>query len=118
MLKYRGGESVGKGTYWNLSSGRRTDVANEDMLPGDKKSTFIRVPSSLMMILGPILGLLYVIFLPFVAIAIMATLLGKKIMEGIFHLVRNFVSFGWRPTEAYLGGKKKEGKKKDDQKPD
>lgn len=118
MLKYSGGERVGKGTYWNLSSGRRTDVPNEDILPGDKKSTFLRVPSGLMLILGPILGLLYVIFLPFVAIVIMVTLLGKKIAEGIFHLARNFVSFGWRPTEAYLGGKKKGGKKKDDREPD
>lgn len=118
MFKYKGSERVGKGTYWNLLSGRRTDVSDKGILPGDKKSTFIRVPSGLMLIVGPILGLLYVIFLPFVAIAIMVTLLVKKMAEGIFHLARNFVSFGWRPTEAYLGGKKKEVKKKNVQEPD
>jgi hypothetical protein len=111
MLKYRGGQKVGKGTYWDLSGGRRIDVATEEVLPGDDKSVFSRFPAGVMLLLGPILGLLYVIFLPFMAIAMMITLIGRKVLMGTFHIVRNLVSFGWRPTEAYLAGKKKERKK-------
>jgi hypothetical protein len=59
------------------------------------------------LLLGPILGLVYVIALPFIAIATIVTLIGKKAMGGILSLMRNLVSFGWRPSEAYLAGKKK-----------
>ena len=59
------------------------------------------------LLLGPILGLVYVIALPFIAIATIVTLIGKKALGGILNLLRNLVSFGWRPSEAYLSGKKK-----------
>jgi|Deesub1362A_J573_1020465.scaffolds.fasta_scaffold00199_13 uncharacterized metal-binding protein len=64
----------------------------------------------LLLLLGPILGLVYVIFLPFIAIAAIITLIGVKIGGGTLNLIRNAVSFGWRPREAYLTGKKR-GKK-------
>ncbi len=59
------------------------------------------------LLLGPILGLVYVITLPFIAIATIVTLIGKKALSGILGIARNLVSFGWRPSEAYLAGKKK-----------
>lgn len=63
------------------------------------------------LLLGPILGLAYVIALPFIVIATIVTLVGGKIGGAVLSVVRNVVSFGWRPSEAYLAGKKK--KKKD-----
>jgi hypothetical protein len=35
MLKHNGGETVGKGTYWNLSNGERVDIVSEGT-PGDR----------------------------------------------------------------------------------
>lgn len=64
------------------------------------------------LLFGPLVGLLYFICLPFIAIATIATLLGKKVLGGILNQVRNLVSFGWRPSEAYLAGKKKKKKEK------
>lgn len=55
---------------------------------------------------APFIGLFYVVSLPFV----FAYALGAVALNGIFGLAGKSVSFGWRPTEAYLGGKKK-GKK-------
>ncbi len=66
---------------------------------------------ALLLLLGPFIGLAYVIALPFVSIATMAALVARKVAGGIFNLLGNLVSFGWRPGEAYLGGKKKKGKK-------
>lgn len=60
------------------------------------------------LLMGPILGLLYVVAMPFIAIATIVTLLGGKILSGVLSLGRNIVFFGWRPTEAYLSGKKKQ----------
>ncbi len=63
----------------------------------------------LALLAGPVMGFLYVISLPFIAVATVVILISKKALGGIVGIVRSLVSFGWRPTEAYLGGKK--GKK-------
>jgi hypothetical protein len=63
------------------------------------------------LLMGPILGLIYVITLPFIAIGTMIVLLGKKLIGGMFNLLGSLVSFGWRPTEAHLAGKKKDKKR-------
>jgi hypothetical protein len=65
------------------------------------------------LVAGPFLGLIYVIGLPFIAIATIVTLVGGKLVGGVFGTMRNLVSFGWRPSEAYLSGKKKGKKGKD-----
>lgn len=64
------------------------------------------------LLFGPFLGLAYFISLPFIAIATIVTLVGRNILGGMLSLTRNLVSFGWRPSEAYLAGKKKMKKNK------
>jgi hypothetical protein len=66
------------------------------------------------LLVGPILGLLYVIALPFIAIGTVCAAIGTKVLGSMVTLVGNLVSFGWRPSEAHLAGKKKERKRKDD----
>ena len=65
------------------------------------------------LLLGPVVGLVYFISLPFIAIATVVALVGKKVMIGTLGVARNLASFGWRPTEAYLAGKKKKRRDKD-----
>jgi hypothetical protein len=110
MLTYRGGHKVGRGTYWDLRSGHRTDIADEGVLPGNAASTYLKMSSGVMVLLGPIIGLIYVISLPFIGIVTVATLAGGKLIGGMYRLVGRSISFGWRPRTAYLAGKKK-GKK-------
>jgi hypothetical protein len=64
------------------------------------------------LVAGPLLGLLYVIVLPFIAVGTVAAAVGKKLLEGAAGLAGSIVSFGWRPLEAHLGGKKKGRKRK------
>jgi len=64
------------------------------------------------MLLGPVAGLAYFICLPVIAVGAVITLLGKKITVGIMNQTSNLASFGWRPTEAYLEGKKKKRHRK------
>lgn len=108
MLTYKGGHRVGKGTYWELRNGRRVDVADEVVLPGDEASTYLRMPSGVMLLSGPIIGLLYVIALPFIGIGVVAAFAGRKLVEGMVNLIGKSFSFGWTPKNAYLSGKKKE----------
>lgn len=108
MLTYKGGQKVGKGTYWDLKNGRRIDVTGEDVLSGERTSTYLKMPSGVMLLAGPVIGLVYVIFLPFIGIAVVATVAGRKLVEGMANLIGKSLSFGWRPKNAYLSGKKKE----------
>jgi len=64
------------------------------------------------MLLGPVAGLAYFVCLPVIAIGTVLTSLGRKITVGIMNQTSNLVSFGWRPTEAYLEGKKKKRHRK------
>jgi hypothetical protein len=110
MLSYKAGHRVGKGTYWDLSNGQRIDVEQEAILSGDISATYFRIPASMMLLAGPIIGLFYVLCLPFIGIATIATLAIGRVVSGLLSLVGKSLSFGWRPREAYLSGKKKNKK--------
>jgi hypothetical protein len=110
MLKYKGGQKVGKGTYWNFSNGARVDISDEEILPGDSGATYTRFPPGIVLLAGPMIGLFYVIALPFMALGTVLALVGKKVFSSMFNLLGNLVSFGWRPSEAHLAGKKKKYK--------
>jgi hypothetical protein len=112
MLRFKGGHKVGKGTYWNIADGNRIDITDEGMLPGDSSATFTRFPPGIVLLAGPVIGLLYVIAMPFIAVGMIVTFAGRKLFSGLFNLLGHLVSFGWRPSEAHLTGKKK-GKKKE-----
>jgi len=57
-----------------------------------------------MMVLGPVIGLFYAVLFPFIGIAAVITLgIEKALGAGL----ADNASFGWRPGESYLSGKKK-----------
>jgi hypothetical protein len=112
MLTYKGGHTVGKGTYWDLASGRRIDVPGEAILAGGGTATYVRMPSGVMLISGPVIGLLYAILMPFIGIATVAALSVSKGLGALYNMAVKSVSFGWRPQNAYLSGKKKKNVKK------
>ena len=110
MLTYKGGHTVGKGTYWDLANGRRIDVASEDVLAGGETATYVRMSSVVMLVSGPFIGLLYAILMPFIGIATAVVLAVRKVVGGLHNLVAKSVSFGWQPGSAHLAGKKKKKK--------
>lgn len=110
MLTYKSGNRVGKGTYWDLANGHRVDVKEESILNGGASATYLRMPAGMMLLAGPIIGLLYVISLPFIGIATFLGVLTGKVVNGMLSLIGKSLSFGWRPKEAYLSGKKKSKK--------
>ena len=113
MLTYKGGNKVGMGTYWDLASGRRIDVVNEDVLAGKGTETYVRMSSAVMLLSGPIIGLLYAILMPFIGMATVVTLAVRKVLGGLYDPAAKSISFEWQPRNAYLAGKKN---KKDEKK--
>lgn len=67
---------------------------------------------AILLLMAPFIGLFYVIALPFISIATLAAMVGRKLAGLLFSLLGNLVSFSWRPGEAYLGGKKKKTDRK------
>ena len=122
MLRHSGGDRVGKGTYWNLGNGERVDIKDEGVLPGEANKTFYRMPAAAVLVAAPVLGLLYAAFLPFIGIAMFVKLVAQKLGGGAMETVQGSASFGFRPSESYLAGKKKakkdEAPKKEDEKED
>jgi hypothetical protein len=82
-----------------------------EFLRNNKTSTFATVKK---IAAAPFIGLGYVVMLPFA----FAFAVGTAALSGVMGLVGRSASFGWRPTEAYLAGKKKkkEEKKQDEEK--
>jgi hypothetical protein len=116
-MLYRGGQEVEKGTYWNLMNGERKDMEQCGMLAGDAGTRYLRAPGAALLVLGPVFGLLFAMFLPFIGIAMTISLLFKKIGGTVADMAAQSVSFGWRPAASYLSGrnKKKKAAKKSDE---
>ena len=107
MLKHNAGTKAGKGTYWNFATGERIDISTEGVLPGGRGTSYYRLPAAAIVALGPVLGLLYAAFLPFIGIAMLVKLVLQKTAAAVMAPTVRAASFGWRPSESYLAGKKK-----------
>ena len=107
MQRIGGGQAVGQGTYWNVKSGRLVELKGDGILPGERNAIYFRVPFMLVFLWGIFSGGLYIVFLPVTIIAMSFYLLGRRVFGGVFGQVGTSISFGWRPTEAYLAGKKR-----------
>ena len=117
-LKHIGGSDVERGTYWNLSTGERITIEGRGILPGGKGATYYKAAPVAILAAGPFLGLLYAAFLPFIGIAMLVKLVSARALGGAVDTAARGASFGWRPVEAYLTGKRggktgKENKDKD-----
>lgn len=112
----KGGQSVAAGTYWNLENGERVDMEQEGALPGGGVTQYIRASGLAVLAAGPVLGLIFAVFLPFIGIAMTMSLVTRKLVDGLASAAAGSLSFGWRPIEAYLSGRKNRkarGRKKD-----
>ena len=116
MLKYTGGTTVKKGTYWNLGNGERAVLGVEGVLPGNSRSTYLKAPAIVMVVMGPILGFFYVLVLPFIGMAMILSVLARQLAHMLSDFVGMTAGFGWRPVEAYLMAHRKKAKR--DKQPD
>ena len=103
----KGGHLVKAGTYWNLANGNKVQMEEIGVLPGDRSTRYIKAPVAVMLMAAPVIGLVFAVFLPFIGIAMALSLVGKKLANTVTEAAAGSMSFGWRPIEAYLAGKKK-----------
>ncbi len=59
------------------------------------------------------LGLAYAVFLPFIGVAMLIAVLSKKLFGGAIRTAWKGAAFSWKPSEAYLAGRKRKAGKTD-----
>jgi hypothetical protein len=106
-----GGDSVGMGNYWNFSTGDRVHMEEAGILPGNKTQRYYKVHPAAILFAAPVLGLVYAVFLPFIGLAMAASVLLKKLFGGLAQSAYRGAAFSWQPSEAYLAGKRHSSRK-------
>ena len=80
MKTYGAGEAVKAGTYVNLDTGQFLSFEGPEkaVLPARQTAKYAQIPIGFVFILGPLLGLAYIIFLPLAGIGSLAILAVRK----------------------------------------
>jgi hypothetical protein len=79
MTTHRGGTRVKGGFYWNLRAWSLHAISGaHGVLPGGEEARYAKVPALLVLVLAPVMGGLYVMFLPFVGFALVFRFLLEK----------------------------------------
>ncbi len=84
MFKHKGGDAVKGGFYWNQANWHLENVEGKaGTLPGGDEARYLRVPTLALFVLAPLMGALFVAFLPFIGFALLAGMLVARAM-GLF----------------------------------
>jgi hypothetical protein len=114
MARFSGGSSVPGGYYWNLKAWSVTPVEKDGgKLPGTASDHYLRIHWLVALLLAPLLGGLFVVFLPFIGFAMFFHWAFLKVTgsarEGARDLAAT-VTPGWRPGEVHMTGRALDGK--------
>jgi hypothetical protein len=84
MFRHKGGEVVKGGFYWNQVQWRLENVEGPfGRLRSDEDARYARVPTLLLFLVAPLMGALFVVFLPFAGFALLIGMMAGKMM-GLF----------------------------------
>ena len=118
MKRYRGREKVEAGVYVNAKQLSFKSLEEPGRLPGTEQDEYWQVPPVALLLAGPILGLVYVIFLPFVGLVMVAWIITASLAEAAAAPAMAFLRVlrpAWQPATAFLSRVKaaRKGKKRD-----
>lgn len=111
MLKRTGGSNVRSGFYWNLGKWEMTTTPRQGgVLPGGASDRYLKVPVLALLFVAPVMGGLYVMFLPLIGFALVFGYLGRigsSVLRTGFMEMATTIAPHWAPGEAYLAGKRR-----------
>ncbi len=111
MFRYRGSNEVGRGYYWNPKTWAIEMINTErGVLPGGAEVAYARVPVLALLLLAPIMGLAYAIFLPFIGFALLGDYVVRKLAAAVREAAAataDMLGGEWRPGEAYLARRRR-----------
>ncbi len=84
MAKYTGGMKVGGGYYFNVRSWEVQTVSDDGaVLGGAAEARYVKVPFPALFLIVPLLGALFLMFLPMIGFAMFAYAIAKKVTGGV-----------------------------------
>jgi hypothetical protein len=84
ITRHSGGETVKGGIYWSLNSGEFVSIPPEGgRLPGGPKDRYVKAPLPLVLVVGPLMGLAFAIFLPLSGLLVLIPFLANKVRSAI-----------------------------------
>jgi len=114
MLRYHGGEQVSKGSYWDRRTGEVVHVGPEgSRLPGGADVSYWKMSEPVMVVVGPLLGLLYVVFLPLIGFLMLFYHVARFLAvntRSLAYELAGALSPRFRLSEAYLAQVKRRKK--------
>lgn len=115
MARYTGGTKVEGGYYWNPRSWAVEVIPTEGgKLKGESAARYVKVPFPLLFVVVPLLGALFLVFLPLVGFALFAYAAVKKVTGGVkqgaAELASTVTPGGFAAGEAHFAGKPGEEK--------
>jgi hypothetical protein len=113
MAKTTGGMAVSGGYYWNTSNWEVEVVSAEGgRLKGAASAKYVKVPFPALFIIVPVLGALFLMFLPFIGFGLFAYAIAKRITGGVAKSATELASTvqpgNFAAGSAYFTGKKGE----------
>ena len=110
MTRHHGGETVQAGAYFNAKALSFKVLDDEETLPGTAADEYVALPMAAMLVVGPALGLVYAIFLPFIGLAMAAWVVlekagdvlatGARVMRPAWQPALSFLTRGKKGTKA------------------
>src|SRR6266540_1377177 len=116
MARYTGGAKVGSGYYWNTSNWEVETIPPEGgRLKAMDSAKYVKVPFLALFLIVPLLGALFLMFLPFIGFALFAYAIAKKVTGSVKQSANELASTiqpgQFAAGEAYFTGKPGEEKK-------
>lgn len=116
MARYTSGMQVGGGYYWNASNWGVEVIPEEGgRLQGGADARYVKVPFPALFVIVPLLGALFLMFLPFIGFALFAWAIAKKlaasVTRGATELASTVQPGSFAAGSAYFTGKTDEQKK-------
>jgi hypothetical protein len=105
MTTYTANQVVDPGLYFSVKPLGLKSIERTGPLPGSESDVYRRVPMLLMLAMAPLLGLAFVIFLPFIGFAMVFRLAGEKAVEVGGRAATQTVRVmrpAWAPALAFL----------------
>jgi hypothetical protein len=105
MKRFKGTETVPPGLYLNLRQVAFKSLDEEGPLPGGTEEVWRAVPTLMLLVIGPLMGLAFVVFLPLICFAMVGWLLGLKgvrIAGAVTRAATRVIKPGWEPSLAFL----------------
>lgn len=103
IRKHVGGDIVKGGIYWSMSQGEFIAVPKEGgALEGGRNDLYLRAPLPVVLVVGPIMGLAFAIFLPLSGLLVLVPFLVRKIRGAVTPSAAHVATAALQPGVSYL----------------